>query len=30
MAQYLPRKGDFIALTFDPQSGMSNAGDARP
>jgi mRNA interferase MazF len=21
MAEYVPRKGDFIALTFDPQSG---------
>jgi mRNA-degrading endonuclease toxin of MazEF toxin-antitoxin module len=21
MARYVPKKGDFVALTFDPQSG---------
>jgi mRNA interferase MazF len=26
MAEYLPRKGDFIALTFDPQSGHEQRG----
>jgi mRNA interferase MazF len=26
MSQYLPRKGDFIALTFDPQSGHEQKG----
>jgi mRNA interferase MazF len=26
MATYTPRKGDFIALTFDPQSGHEQKG----
>ena len=26
MAAYVPRKGDFIALTFDPQSGHEQQG----
>lgn len=26
MATYVPRKGDFIALTFDPQSGREQQG----
>ena len=26
MAAYIPRKGDFVALTFDPQSGHEQAG----
>jgi mRNA interferase MazF len=26
MSQYVPRKGDFIALTFDPQSGHEQKG----
>ena len=26
MAEYVPRKGDFIALTFDPQSGHEQRG----
>jgi mRNA interferase MazF len=26
MAQYVPRKGDFIAVTFDPQSGHEQRG----
>jgi mRNA interferase MazF len=26
MAQYVPRKGDLIALTFDPQSGHEQRG----
>ena len=26
MAAYLPRKGDFVALTFDPQSGHEQRG----
>ena len=26
MAHYTPRKGDFIALTFDPQSGHEQKG----
>ena len=26
MAAYVPRKGDFIALTFDPQSGHEQRG----
>lgn len=26
MPQYIPRKGDFIALTFDPQSGHEQKG----
>ena len=26
MAAYVPRKGDFIALTFDPQSGYEQRG----
>lgn len=26
MAEYLPRKGDFIVLTFDPQSGHEQRG----
>ena len=26
MATYIPRKGDFIALTFDPQSGHEQHG----
>ena len=26
MAPYVPRKGDFIAVTFDPQSGHEQAG----
>lgn len=26
MAEYVPRKGDFIALTFDPQSGHEQPG----
>ena len=26
MAAYTPRKGDFIALTFDPQSGHKQSG----
>ena len=26
MADYIPRKGDFIAITFDPQSGHEQRG----
>lgn len=26
MAAYVPRRGDFIALTFDPQSGHEQRG----
>ena len=26
MASYVPRKGDFIAVTFDPQSGHEQRG----
>jgi len=26
MAQYIPEKGDFVALTFDPQSGHEQKG----
>jgi len=26
MPEYIPRKGDFIALTFDPQSGHEQKG----
>lgn len=26
MPAYLPRKGDFVALTFDPQSGHEQRG----
>ncbi len=26
MADYIPRKGEFIALTFDPQSGHEQRG----
>ena len=26
MAAYIPRKGDFIAITFDPQSGHEQRG----
>ncbi len=26
MAEYIPRKGDFIAVTFDPQSGHEQRG----
>jgi len=26
MEKYMPRKGDFIALTFDPQSGHEQKG----
>jgi mRNA interferase MazF len=26
VARYVPRKGDFIALTFDPQSGHEQKG----
>jgi mRNA interferase MazF len=26
MAKYVPEKGDFIALTFDPQSGHEQKG----
>lgn len=26
MAQYVPRKGDFVALSFDPQSGHEQRG----
>ncbi len=26
MATYIPRKGDFIAVTFDPQSGHEQKG----
>src|SRR4030042_3492559 len=26
MAQYVPQRGDFIALTFDPQSGHEQKG----
>jgi mRNA interferase MazF len=26
MARYIPRKGDFISLTFDPQSGHEQRG----
>lgn len=26
MAEYVPRKGDFIALAFDPQSGHEQRG----
>jgi|SRR3989304_466827 len=26
MANYVPRKGDFIAITFDPQSGHEQRG----
>ncbi len=26
MAQYVPNKGDFVALTFDPQSGHEQKG----
>ena len=26
MAQYIPEKGDFVAVTFDPQSGHEQKG----
>ncbi|MBI2920752.1 MAG: type II toxin-antitoxin system PemK/MazF family toxin [Planctomycetes bacterium] len=26
MAEYFPRKGDFVAVTFDPQSGHEQRG----
>jgi mRNA interferase MazF len=26
MARYIPRKGDFISITFDPQSGHLQEG----
>ncbi len=26
MAEYIPRKGDLVALTFDPQSGHEQKG----
>ena len=26
MAKYIPRKGDFISITFDPQSGHEQRG----
>lgn len=26
MSQYIPQKGDFVALTFDPQSGHEQQG----
>jgi mRNA interferase MazF len=26
MAAYIPRKGDFVALTFDPQAGHEQRG----
>jgi len=26
MSEYVPRKGDFVALTFDPQSGHEQRG----
>ena len=26
MAKYIPEKGDFITLTFDPQSGHEQKG----
>jgi len=26
MAEYVPKKGDFIAVTFDPQSGHEQQG----
>jgi mRNA interferase MazF len=26
VAEYIPRKGDFVALTFDPQSGHEQRG----
>lgn len=26
MAQYIPKKGDFVILTFDPQSGHEQKG----
>jgi len=26
MAKYVPRKGDFIAISFDPQSGREQKG----
>ena len=26
MAEYVPRKGDLVALTFDPQSGHEQRG----
>ena len=26
MAAYIPRKGDFVTLTFDPQSGHEQKG----
>ncbi len=26
MALYIPRKGDFVAVTFDPQSGHEQGG----
>ncbi|GJM41996.1 MAG: potassium-transporting ATPase subunit C [Ardenticatenaceae bacterium] len=26
MANYIPKKGDFVALTFDPQSGHEQKG----
>ena len=26
MADYVPRQGDFVALTFDPQSGHEQRG----
>ena len=29
MAAYVPRKGDFVALTFDPQSGHEQRGRRR-
>ena len=26
MGQYIPEKGDFVAVTFDPQSGLEQKG----
>jgi mRNA interferase MazF len=26
VATYIPRKGDFVALTFDPQAGYEQKG----
>ncbi len=26
MARYVPKKGDFVALSFDPQSGHEQQG----
>lgn len=30
MKAYVPKKGDFVAVTFDPQSGHEQKGRRRP